>query len=203
MKKRILTIVLSVALIAATCISFIACSGQVGKIDIPSYEIKDMTTGCYAFVYNEDPYADSDLVTANPEKSAIEDYVNEETFCRYEGIGFAIDTDKCAGEEFICAEIDIAADRDVKAVISFEYAMRGVVDDMEVEFKAGEKKHFSLEFKNPFVVKKGSNQVGWSGFSIGFSTNEYNNGSERWKEWAKTQYNISKIELGKSNESNG
>ena len=203
MKKRILTVILSVALIAATCISFFACSGKVGKIDIPSYEIKDMTTGCYAFVYNEDPYADSDLVTSNPEKAAIEDYINDETYCRYAGIGFAIDTEKCAREEFICAEIEITADRDVKTVVKFRYAAKSVVDDMEVEFKAGEKKQFSLEFKNPFIVKKGSNQAGWSGFTIEFITNEYNNGGEGWKEWAKAQYNISKVELGKSTEENG
>ena len=202
MKKRILTVVLSVALIAATCIFFFACSGQVGKIDIPSYEIKDMTTGCYAFIYNENPYANSDTVTANPEIAEVDDYVNEETFCLYKGIGFAVDTEKCAGEEFICAEIDITADKDVKTVVEFIYAAKDVVDEMEVEFKAGEKKHFSLEFENPFIVKKGSNQVGWSGFVIRFSTNEFNNGSDGWKEWAKTRYNISKVELGKSTEDN-
>lgn len=192
MKKKIIFLLVTTVICISTFLS--ACSNDLG--DQKDFQISEMTTGCYAFIYNENPYAGSDWVEVNPDEEEVAKYVNDTDFYQYHHIGFALDTSKVAGEEFVCAEIDITADRDTKVVLAFYYHGVKFVDDMEIELKAGEKTTLSFEFNNPFVVKKADNQIGANGFLVMFDTNEFPaNGNDRWKDWVKTKYNFSRIEL--------
>lgn len=192
MKKKIIFLLVTTVICISTFLS--ACSNDLG--DQKDFQISEMTTGCYAFIYNENPYDGSDWVEINPDEEEVAKYVNDTDFYQYSHIGFALDTSKVAGEEFVCAEIDITADRDTKVVLSFDYNAVELVDDMEIELKAGEKTTLAFEFKNPFVVKKSDHQIGMSGFCVMFDTNEFPaNGNDRWKDWVKTKYNFSRIEL--------
>lgn len=197
--KKVFLVLISLILTVSSMVALSACGDTSVGVKIPSYKVEEMMLSEAEIRLWDD---DAEIRTDNTiqEDKKITTYVNDGSFLNYCGLGFYIDSSKVAGEEIICMEIDITSETDVEGYLYIHGGGAGTFvdfyDKYEYELKAGEKKTFSIEFKETLVVKKSSQD---QMFLLTFRT-DLNEGGSSWKEWTKVKYNISRIEIGVAGE---
>ena len=189
--KKVFLVLISLILTVSSMVALSACGDTSVGVKIPSYKVEEMMLS-EAEISLWDDNAEIRTDNTIQEDTKISTYVNGDSFFNYCYLAFYIDSSKMAGEELICMEIDITSEVDVEGYFYISGAGTDYYDKYEYELKAGEKKTYSIEFKETYVVKKSSQD---QMFGITFRT-DLNEGGPSWKEWTKVKYNVSRIEIG-------